>query len=124
MRIDSHQHFWKYNATDYVWMTSTMDVLRRDYLPAELSSELDRAGFDGTIAVQARQMELETAWLLDLADQHEFILGVVGWVDFTSPHLAETLERFAEFPKFRGVRELIHDMEDLDYATSDVHKAA
>jgi L-fuconolactonase len=124
MRIDSHQHFWSYNDTDYVWMNDAMDALRRDYLPTELSSEIRQIGFDGTIAVQARQMESETAWLLELADAYEFILGVVGWVDFASPRLSETLERLAEFPKLRGVRELIHDMEDLDYATSDVHKAA
>lgn len=124
MRIDSHQHFWRYNDTDYVWMTDAMDVLRRDHLPPELSSEIGRIGFDGTIAVQARQMESETAWLLELADVHDFILGVVGWVDFASPQLPEVLERFAEFPKLLGVRELIHDMEDLNYSTSDVHKAA
>lgn len=124
MRVDSHQHFWSYNDTDYVWMNEAMDALRRDHLPRDLCSEIRRIGFDGTIAVQARQMESETAWLLELANAHEFILGVVGWVDFASLQLSETLKRFAKFPKFRGVRELIHDMEDLDYATSDVHKAA
>jgi L-fuconolactonase len=36
MRIDSYQHFWKYNPAHQVWMTEAMDVLRRDYLPNEL----------------------------------------------------------------------------------------
>jgi L-fuconolactonase len=31
------------------------------------------------------------------------------------------LERFADHPKFKGVRELIHDMPEIHYATSDVH---
>lgn len=124
MQIDSHQHFWAYNDSDYVWMDDTMEVLRHDYLPDDLVPELRCNGFDGTIAVQARQMEIETEWLLELADQHDFIFGVVGWFDFTSPRLSETLERLSEFPKLRGVRELIHDMPDVDYATSDVHKRA
>ena len=124
MRIDSHQHFWAYNPTDYVWMSDAMEVLRRDYLPADLLPQLRQCDFEGTIAVQARQMEAETEWLLQLAEQHDLIVGVVGWVDFSSPRLPETLERFAEFPKLKGIRELIHDMPEVDYATSGVHRRA
>ena len=40
-----------------------------------------RAGFDACIAVQARQTLEETRWLLELADAHPFVRGVVGWVD-------------------------------------------
>ena len=119
MRIDSHQHFWRYNSTDYVWMSDAMDSLRRDYLPADLAPLLQALDFDGSIAVQARQMLVETEWLLDLADAHSSILGVVGWVDFTSNRLDEELERLAARPKLRGVRELIHDMPDPNYAVSE-----
>jgi L-fuconolactonase len=121
MRLDSHQHFWQYNHADYVWMLDTMVALRRDYLPATLEPRLRAIGFDGTIAVQARQMLAESDWLLDLADGYPFIRGVVGWVDFASAQLEAELERLADRPKLRGVRELIHDMPDVDYATSDVH---
>lgn len=123
-RIDAHQHFWKYNPTDYVWMTDAMDVLRRDFLPADLEPLLAATGFDGSVAVQARQMIEETDWLLGLADHHPFVLGVVGWVDFASPELEAQLERVGAHPKLKGVRELIHDMPDVDYATSDEHVAA
>jgi len=37
MKIDTHQHFWKYNDQEYDWMTATIDSLRRDHLPAELA---------------------------------------------------------------------------------------
>jgi len=124
MRLDSHQHFWRYNPADYVWMTEEMDVLRRDYLPTELEPKLEALRFEGSIAVQARQMVRETEWLLELADRHDFILGVVGWVDFASPRLDEQLERYSDHPKLKGVRELIHDMPDTEYATSDVHVRA
>jgi L-fuconolactonase len=112
MRLDSHQHFWRYNPAHQVWMTDAMDVLRRDYLPGELEPLLKSIGFDGSIAVQARQMVEETEWLLELADQHDFIKGVVGWVDLCSPKLRGQLEEYSKQPKFVGVRHVVHDEPD------------
>lgn len=112
MRIDAHQHFWRYNPAHQVWMTDEMAVLRRDHLPEELLPLLHAVGFDGCIAVQARQMIEETEWLLHLADDHPFIKGVVGWVDLRSHGLRAQLERFAPHPAFVGVRHVVHDEPD------------
>jgi L-fuconolactonase len=109
MRLDSHQHFWHYDPAHHVWMTDAMAALRRDYLPDELAPLLQEPGFDGTIAVQARQMLEETEWLLELADRHPSIQGVVGWVDLCSAELGAQLERFAPHPKLVGVRHVVHD---------------
>ena len=54
MRIDAHQHFWRYNADEYDWIDESMSVLRRDFLPKDLTTELEAAGFHGSIAVQAQ----------------------------------------------------------------------
>jgi len=121
--IDAHQHFWRYDDREYDWMSPRQSVLKRDHLPGELTRLMDQAGVTGTVAVQARRTLAETEWLLDLAARHPFILGVVGWVDFTSPRLEHDLERLAANPRLVGVRELIHDMPDLDYATSAAHVA-
>jgi len=115
MNIDSHQHFWKYHPAHQVWMTDQMAVLRRDYLPEELWPLLQAAQFDGSIAVQARQMVEETEWLLRLADEHAFIQGVVGWVDLRSPNLRAQLERYARNPKLVGVRHVVHDEPDDEF---------
>ena len=115
MRLDSHQHFWKYHPAHQVWMTDAMAVLRRDYLPADLQPLLAASGFDGTIAVQARQMIEETEWLLALAEKNDFIKGVVGWVDLRSPQLREQLEKFARHPKLVGVRHVVHDEPDDNF---------
>jgi L-fuconolactonase len=115
MNIDAHQHFWRYNPAHQDWMTDRMDILRRDHLPAELRPLLESAGFQGTVAVQARQMLEETEWLLKLADEHDFIRGVVGWVDLRSPDLRSQLERFAAHPKLAGVRHVVHDEPDDDF---------
>jgi L-fuconolactonase len=115
MRLDSHQHFWEYNPAHQVWMTDQMQVLRRDYLPDELKPLLRASGFDGSIAVQARQMIEETEWLLHLADAHDFIKGVVGWVDLCSPALRAQLESFSGHAKLVGVRHVIHDEPDDNF---------
>jgi len=115
MQLDSHQHFWRYNPAHQVWMTDEMDVLRRDYLPTELHPQLRSIAFEGTIAVQARQMTEETEWLLAQAQAHDWIKGVVGWVDLRSPRLREQLERYARHPKLVGVRHVVHDEPDDEF---------
>ena len=115
MIIDTHHHLWSYNEIDYVWMDDSMEILKRDYLPADLKQELEKAGVSGTVAVQARQNIEETRWLLVQAEEHPFIKGVVGWLDLCSPDLAGQLEEFAGHPTLVGVRHVIHDEPDVDF---------
>ena len=110
MKIDSHQHFWKYNATEYGWIDDRMAILKRDWLADDLEPGLLEAGFAGSVVVQARQTPEETRWLLNLAEKHDFIKGVVGWVDICSEDdLKRQLDEFCKSPKFVGVRHVVHD---------------
>ena len=118
MIIDTHHHLWKFNTKDYGWMDGSMEILKRDYLPADLEEELKRAGISGTIAIQARQTVDETRWLLGMADNYPFIKGVVGWVDLCSPDLGIQLEQFADHPKLVGIRHVIHDEPDDGFMLS------
>ena len=115
MRLDSHQHFWRYSPTEHTWMTDQMQALKQDFLPDDLKPMLDSIQFDGCIAVQARQNLEETRWLLELAEQYPFIKGVVGWVDLRSDRLIEQLQRFAQHPKLVGVRHVVHDEPDDNF---------
>jgi L-fuconolactonase len=115
MRVDAHQHFWMYDRVDYDWISDDMSVLQRDFLPADLAPLLASRGFDGCIAVQARQSLRETEWLLDLADAHPFILGVVGWVDLCSPHVGDQLDAFATRRKLVGIRHIVQAEPDDDF---------
>jgi L-fuconolactonase len=112
MRIDAHQHFWHYSAAEYPWIGPGMERLARDYLPADLSPQLAAAGLAGSVAVQARQSLAETRWLLDLADAHPLVKGVVGWVDLQSDRVAEELAAFVGRPGFVGVRHVVQDEPD------------
>lgn len=111
MRIDSHQHFWRYSAADYPWMQEGWSI-RRNYLPEDLAPELRACGLDGCIAVQARQTLNETRWLLELADTSPIIKGVVGWADLRAPEVEEQLAQFATNPKLAGVRHVVQDEPD------------
>ncbi len=111
-RIDSHQHFWRYNAADYGWMAGDRSPLQIDYLPPQLQPLLASSGMDGTVAVQARQTLRETEFLLDLADQYDLIRGVVGWVDMRADDVEAQLERFASQPRLVGLRHIVHDEAD------------
>lgn len=106
-RIDAHQHFWRYDPWRDAWISEAMAVLRRDFLPADLAPLLAANLVDACVAVQADQSEAETQFLLDLARDHSFIRGVVGWVDLRSPQVAERLAHFASDRHFRGVRHLV-----------------
>jgi L-fuconolactonase len=116
MTIDSHHHLWNYNAAEYGWISPEMQTLRRDFLPEELERVMHHFGIDGTVAVQARQTLEETSWLLQLADKHPLIRGVVGWVPLTEGASARRhLEKYAANPKLRAVRHVIHDEPDPRY---------
>src|SRR5947199_6294381 len=112
MHIDAHQHFWIYDQREYDWIDDLMAALRRDFLPADLKPELEGSGFQGCVAVQARQTLEETRWLLELAERAPFILGVVGWVDLRSPRLRFELESFAGKSKLVGVRHIVQSEQD------------
>jgi L-fuconolactonase len=115
MKIDSHQHFWKYNPLEYGWISDEMQILRKDHLPDQLKSELQSIGFDGSIVVQARQTLEETKWLLELAHQYDFIKGVVGWIDLCSDQAETQLIQFSKNSKLVGVRHVIHDEPDINF---------
>ena len=130
MRIDAHQHFWRFDARRDRWITDEMRAIRRDFLPGDLEGTLAPNGIDGCIAVQADQSDDETRFLLDLADRHPFIRAVVGWVDLRSRKLAATLEALAGRAKLRGIRHVAQaepddflEQEDVIHGIREVGRA-
>ena len=113
--IDAHQHFWHYQPAEYAWIGENMQAIRRDFLPNDLEPELRANGVSEAISVQARQNLEETTWLLDLAERHAFLRGVVGWVPLIAPDVADVLEKLGGRAKLKGVRHILHDEADDDY---------
>lgn len=119
MRVDSHQHFIKYKAEDYPWIDDRLAPLKRDFLPEHLKPLLDESQFDATVIVQARQSLEETEWILKIAEETEWVRGVVGWVDLCADDVGEQLQKYAQHPKFKGVRHQIHDEPDDRFMMGD-----
>ncbi|MBN2023344.1 MAG: amidohydrolase family protein [Pirellulales bacterium] len=116
MRIDAHQHFWQIGRFDYPWMQGeTLEPLRRDFLPEAIEPLLDKTGIQKSIFVQTISDARENRWALDLAERHEFLAGVVGWLDLTSPAVEDDLAEFRDNPRFVGVRHQTHDEPDDDW---------
>ncbi len=112
MKIDAHQHFWKFDVARDTWITDEMDVLKRDFMPTDLQPELSLNGVDACVAVQASQSEEETLFLLELANRHSWIAGVVGWVDLCAGNIMERLRYLSQFEKLRGVRHIVQAEAD------------
>ncbi|WP_343745205.1 amidohydrolase family protein [Chitinophaga sp.] len=115
MVIDAHQHFWQYDPVRDAWIDDSMQVIRRDFFPEHLEPILASNGVHGCVAVQADQSENETAFLLDLADKHPFIKGVVGWTDLRSPNVRERLAAYTAHPKLKGFRHIVQGEPDNNF---------
>jgi L-fuconolactonase len=113
--VDSHQHFWRYDLREYDWIDDELAAIRQDFLPADLAREIQAAGVDAVVSVQARQTLEETRWLLDLAAQNDFVAGVVGWVPLVSPTVGDTLAALAENARLCGVRHVLQGEPDPDF---------
>ncbi|MFP6886871.1 MAG: amidohydrolase family protein [Opitutales bacterium] len=112
MKIDSHHHFWKYDPIEYSWMNEDMGVLKRDYGPTELKKEIDEAGIDGVVSVQASQTLAETDALLDYAAKEDFIKGVVGWFPLAEENVVEVIAPYVDNRLLKGVRHVVQDEPD------------
>lgn len=115
MVIDAHQHFWIYHPQKHAWINNAMGVLKRDFLPAGLKAIYREHGINGCVAIQAEQSEAETNFLLGLAEQHDFIQGVVGWVDLRADNIDERLQHFSRFEKLKGFRHIVQDEPDPNF---------
>jgi L-fuconolactonase len=115
MKIDSHQHFWIYNPVRDSWIDESMKVIRRDFLPGDLYPVIQEQNIDGTIVVQTDQSEDETNFLLKLASENDWIVGVVGWVDLMSKDLEKRLEHFSSYKKLKGFRHIVQAEPDDNF---------
>lgn len=112
VRIDAHQHFWRYDPTAYPWIDERMQRIARDFLPTDLQPLLTECGLDGAIAVQARQSLDETHFLVELAQQHDCVKAVVGWADLCADDLDATLDELCQHQQLRGLRHIVQDEPD------------
>lgn len=115
LKVDAHQHFWRFTEEDYGWIGEEDKVLKKDFLPEQLSILLKENDMDACVAVQARQSIEETNWLIELADQYNFIKGVVGWLDLKADDLEQQLLGYKDKPCLKGFRHVLQAEPDPNF---------
>jgi L-fuconolactonase len=120
--IDAHHHVWDPAKADYPWMTEDLAVIRRKFDTADLREAMGPAGVTGTVLVQTRSSYAESVEFLAQADETDFILGVVAWVDLTSPDVDADIRALKGGQGGRylvGIRHQVHDEADPDWLLRD-----
>jgi L-fuconolactonase len=106
-RIDAHQHFWNFDPVRDSWINDEMAIIQRDFTPQDLQTKLEENNLDGSVLVQCDQSEKENEFLLEHANNFDFIKGVVGWVDLQSDDVEDRLAYYHSFNKMKGFRHIL-----------------
>jgi predicted TIM-barrel fold metal-dependent hydrolase len=115
--IDPHHHLWDLEAHRYPWLQDECgpaafgpyDSIRHSYRIEDYWRDTDGqqvvksvhldVGFDPADPVG------ETRWLQEVADQHGFPHGIVGFADLADPDVIDTLDGHLDFANIRGIRQ-------------------
>jgi L-fuconolactonase len=105
MIIDTHIHIYDPSRPEGVpWPPSDNKLLYRTVLPEHAKAQAVPEGVTGTVIVEATDWLEDNQWVLDLAADEPFIVGLVGRIDPCTDNFAESVARFAEHPLFQGIR--------------------
>ncbi len=113
--IDAHQHFWKFDPVRDSWIDDSMKVIQKDFLPPDLEIILKENEVDGSVVVQSDQSERENEFQLKNAEEHDFIKGVVGWIDLHADDIEVKLAHYKQFKKLKGFRHVLQGETQRDY---------
>ncbi|MCX7398707.1 MAG: amidohydrolase family protein [Planctomycetales bacterium] len=111
--IDCHTHFYDPTRPEGVPWPSPGSSLYRTVLPQHLRELKQYRRITGTVIVEASPLVEDNAWLLDLAKDDPFIVGIVGNLMPGKDEFAGHLDRFAKNPLFRGIRVSSKTVTDL-----------
>ncbi len=112
LKIDAHQHFWRFDPVRDSWINDDMKRIRKDFLPCDLEPVLKHNGIDGCVVVQSDQSTIENIFQLNNGFENDFIKGVVGWVDLQAADIEAQLDYWANFKKLKGFRHILQGEKD------------
>ena len=118
MLIDTHTHFYDpFRPEGVPWPPKENKLLYRTVLPEHFIELAEPAGITGTVVVEASSWRDDNSWILALADENPFLLGLVGHVDPNRPQFRDDLARFVDHPLFCGIRCGGNYFDDIDDGT-------
>jgi L-fuconolactonase len=105
MIIDTHTHFYDPTRPKGVpWPPEDDALLYRRVLPDDYRALPQPQAVTGTVVVEASPWVEDNQWILDLAADHPFIVGLVGNLAIGADDFRSNLRRFVKNPLFRGLR--------------------
>lgn len=102
--IDCHTHFYDPTRPQGVPWPRKNTPLYRTVLPKHLRALPKAAPLSGTVVVEASRLIEDNQWLLDIAKDDPFVVGVVGNLQPESETYTKDLKRFAANRLYRGIR--------------------
>lgn len=102
--IDCHTHFYDPSRKDGVPWPRKGSPIYRTVLPKDLRALKQYVPVTGTVIIEASPRLEDNAWLLEIAQEDPFVVGIVGHLNPGEPGFAENVKRFAGNPLFRGIR--------------------
>ena len=114
MIIDTHIHLYDPHRPEGApWPEPDDKVIYLTTLPDRCIERARPVGVDGAIVVECSEWVEDNQWVLDLADNEPFILGLVGNLDIHDEKFSEHLDRFSKHPVFRGIRARLWKPDDM-----------
>ncbi|HEY1171350.1 MAG TPA: amidohydrolase family protein [Verrucomicrobiae bacterium] len=103
--IDTHTHFYDPTRPQGVpWPPKNDALLYRKVMPADYRAQKVAQPVTATVVVEASAWAEDNQFILDLAKDDKFIIGLSGNLKPTDPDFAKNLKRFVADKKFRGIR--------------------
>lgn len=103
--VDTHTHFYDPARPEGIpWPGKNDQALYKTILPADYRKLGDPLGVTGTVIVEASPRVEDNQWVLDIAQNDPFVLGLVGNLAPGSPEFAKHFVRFARNRLFLGIR--------------------
>jgi len=102
--IDCHTHFYDPMRPEGIPWPAKGSPLYRTVLPKHLRALKQFRPVTGTVIVEASPRVEDNAWLLDIAKDDPFVVGIIGHLTPGTAEFAGHLKRFAANPLFRGIR--------------------
>jgi L-fuconolactonase len=117
--LDAHLHVWDLGLHAYSWLGPQHGGLYASFPPEQAQEALAGCGIGAAVLVQAEDSAAETEYLLAVADAHDWVVGVVGWLPLADPvATATSLPSLRRHPRFCGVRHLVHADPRPDFLDS------
>ena len=99
MIIDTHTHFYDPSRPQGIpWPPEDNELLYRTVLPEHHRNLSSSEGVTGTVVVEASAWLDDNQWILDLAADDPWIVGLVGHVDPNRAEFGGEIERLSAKP--------------------------